>query len=122
MSLKVRPVARVFAILYGLLSPFLVILMAVSKTEYLRIPLGIIAPPLLYLNINFDIQHPTRFLSGVLLMLFGAACYAVTGWLTGAAAVLCFNFIARRTGGIEASILTEERPNVELTAQHPLPD
>jgi hypothetical protein len=112
MSLKVRPVARVLAILYGALSPLIVILMLLSKAEYLRIPLGIVAPPLVYLNINFDLQHPERFFSGVLLMLFGAACYAATGWLTGAAGVVCFNFIARRTGGIEASVLTNESARV----------
>jgi hypothetical protein len=113
MSLRVGPVARVFSILYGVLSPFLVLLMALSKTEYLRIPLGVIAPPLLYLNINFDIQHPTHILSAMLLVVFGAGCYAATGWLTGAAIVLCFNFIARRTGGIEASVLTEEQAHLE---------
>jgi hypothetical protein len=113
MSMKVRPVARIFAILYGVFSPFLLIIMALSKAEYLRIPLGIMAAPLFYLNINFDIQHPTHFLSGVLLILFAAACYAVTGWLTGAALVLCFNFIARRTGGIEASVMTDEPVHVK---------
>jgi hypothetical protein len=38
---------------------------------------------------------------------------AATGWLTGAALVLCFNFIARRTGGIEASVLTNEQIRVK---------
>ena len=41
-------------------------------------------------------------------MLFGAVCYAATGWLTGAVVVLGFNFIVRRTGGIEASVLTND--------------
>lgn len=108
MSLKVRPVARILAILYGVLSPFAVILMMFSNAQYLRIPVRLIAPPLVYLNINFDIQHPTHFLTGILLVLFGAACSAATGWLTGAAAVVCFNFIARRTGGIEASVITQD--------------
>ena len=108
MSLRVRPVARILAILYGVVSPLAVILMMFSNAQYLRIPLGLIAPPLVYLNINFDIQHPTHFLTGILLLLFGAACYAATGWLTGAAAVVCFNFIARRTGGVEASVMTKE--------------
>lgn len=108
MSLRVRPVARIFAILYGVVSPLIVILLIFSDAQYLRIPVGLVAPPLLYLNINFDIQHPRHFLTGILLVLFGATCYAATGWITGAAAVLSFNFIARRTGGIEASVLTKE--------------
>jgi hypothetical protein len=108
MSLKVRSVAQVFAILYAAFSPVIVISMVLSNATYFRIPLGIFAPPLTYLNINFDIQRPEHFLSGVLFMLFGAVCYAATGWLTGAVLVLCFNFIVRRTGGIEASVLTNE--------------
>jgi hypothetical protein len=108
ISLRVRPVARILAILYGVLSPLAVILMMFSGARYLRIPLGLIAPPLVYLNINFDIQHPTHFVTGILLVLFAAPCYAATGWLTGAAAVVCFNFISRLTGGIEASVLTKE--------------
>ena len=113
MSLRVRPVARIFAIIYGVFSPFAVILMAFSKADYLRIPLGIIAAPLFFVNINFDIQHPTHILSAALLVLFAAACYAATGWLTGAALILCFNFIARRTGGIQASVLTKELAHIE---------
>jgi hypothetical protein len=113
MSLRVRPVARIFAIIYGVFSPFLVILMALSKADYLRIPLGIIAAPLFFVNINFDIQHPTHILSAALLVLFAAACYAATGWLTGAALILCFNFIARRTGGIQASVLAKELAHIE---------
>ena len=113
MSLRVRPVARIFAIIYGVFSPFLLILMALSKADYLRIPLGIIAAPLFYVNINFDIEHPTPVVSSALLVLFAAACYAATGWLTGAALVMCFNFIARRTGGIEASVLSKELANIE---------
>ena len=108
LTLKVRPVARVFAILYGACSLVIGILMLISDAEYFRIPLGLIAPPLTYLNINFDIQRPAHFLTGILFMFFGAACYAATGWLTGAVWVLCFNFIARRTGGIQAIVLVKE--------------
>ena len=108
LSLKVSPVARVFAILYAACSPMIVILMLLSKAEYLRIPLGLIAPPLTYLNINFDIQRPAHFVTGILFMFFGAACYAATGWVTGAIGVLCFNFVARRTGGIQAMVLVKE--------------
>lgn len=108
MSLKIPPVARVFAILYAAFSPIIVVSMLLSGAGRLRIPLGLFAPPLTYLNINFDIQRPTHFLTGALFMVFAAACYAVTGWLTGAAAVLCFNFISRRTGGVLASVLVSE--------------
>lgn len=115
-SLRVGPVARTVAILYGVYSPLPTILAALSKAEYIRIPLGLIAAPLFYVNINFDILHPTHILSALFLTLFAAACYAATGWLTGAVAVLCFNFVVRRTGGIEASILTNDPLTSEATS------
>jgi hypothetical protein len=108
MSLKVSPVASVFAILYAAFSPLIVVSMLLSGADRLRIPLGLFAPPLTYLNINFDMQRPTHFLTGALFMVFAAACYAATGWLTGAVAALCFNFIAHRTGGVQASVLVNE--------------
>jgi hypothetical protein len=108
ISFKVSPIASVFGILYAAVSPIIVVFLLMSGADRLRIPLGLFAPPLTYLNINFDIQRPTHFLTGALFMVFAAACYAVTGWLTGAAAVMCFNFIARRTGGVQASVLVGE--------------
>jgi hypothetical protein len=116
MSLKIRPAARIFAIIYAAASPISMLFMLLSKVDYVRVPLGLVAPPLIYLNINFDIQHPTHFFSGVLLGLFAILCYAITGWLTGAAAVLGFNFLARRMGGIEASVLTSELRSAGPTA------
>src|SRR5262245_29329364 len=102
LSLRVTPVARVFAILYGVLSPLLVLGTMLSNPDYVRVPLGIVAP-LVHLNFNFNLQTPTHFFTGVLLVLFGIACYIATGWLTGAALVLAFNFVSRRLGGIEAN-------------------
>jgi hypothetical protein len=86
--------------------------LVLSKADTVRIPLGVVAP-LAFLNINFDLPRPEHFWSGALFTLFAAVCYAITGWLTGAALVLCFNFIARRTGGIEASVLTKDLAHAE---------
>ena len=108
MSLKVSAVARVFAILYAALSPVVVLSMFLSGADNLRIPLGLFAPPLTNLNINFDIQRPTHFLTTVLFIVFAAACYAATGWVTGAAGTMCFNLVARHTGGIAASAFVKE--------------
>jgi len=32
--------------------------------------------------------------------------YALTGWITGAVAALCFNAVAKRTGGIDAKYVS----------------
>ena len=106
LSLRIIPVARILAIVYGAMSPFLIIGMLLSKAQYIRIPLGVVAP-LLYLNINFDLEHPTTFVGGALMIVFGAACYGITGWLTGTFAVLCFNFVAGRMGGVEATSISK---------------
>jgi hypothetical protein len=111
-SLRIKPVALILAIGYAALSPFAIIFAVWLKVNPIRIPLGVVAP-LVAFNINFDIQPPTSVFWAVLFVLFAVLCYAATGWLTWMAAVLVFNFIARRTGGIEAAVLTSEPVSVK---------
>jgi hypothetical protein len=68
---------------------------------------GILAP-LVHLNFNLHFALPDNFLTGVLSAVAASVSYALSGWLTGAAAVLAFNFVARRMGGVEASLITRE--------------
>jgi hypothetical protein len=68
---------------------------------------------LFHLNFNFTLPMPTEWAYGLFLCVIAAASYALTGWLTGAAAVLGFNFVSRRIGGIEASVLTKELVRTE---------
>jgi len=117
LSLKIKPVAKITAILYAAFSPLVVLSMLLSGADYLRLPLGLIAPPLAYFSINFDIQRPTHFFSGVLFMVIGSLCYAGTGWVTGAVGVLFFNFIARRTGGIDSSFVATSAPPRTTSSQ-----
>ena len=107
MSLRVSPVARVLALGYGLLAPFMVIGSKLTGAEQFTLPLGIVAP-LLHLNFNFSVPMPQSLAYGLALCLLAGLSFALTGWITGAATVLVFNFIARRTGGIEASVVTDE--------------
>ena len=107
MSFRIAPVARILAIGYGILGPFIVIFSKLRGAEQFTLPLGVVAP-LFHLNFNLNIPMPTQWGYGLLVCLIAAICYAITGWITGAAAVLVFNFISRRVGGIEASVLTRE--------------
>jgi hypothetical protein len=68
------------------------------------LPVRIVAR-LFFLNFNLHLALPTHFVTGALSAVGASVCYTATGWLTGAAAVLAFNFVARRMGGIEASML-----------------
>lgn len=42
----------------------------------------------------------------MLLFLGSVAAYALTGWLTGMALVICFNLAARWKGGIDAGFIS----------------
>jgi hypothetical protein len=106
-SLRVTPVASVLAIIYAILAPFSVIQLKLSGANRYTLPLGVVAP-LVHLNLNLTVPMPSSVLPGLLLCVAAICFYAVTGWLTGAVAVLSFNLVARLRGGIEASVLTRE--------------
>ncbi len=95
---------RTLAVIYGVLGIFYVPAVVLRGAQQVTLPVGIIAP-LVYLNLNLHLPAPRHFLTGILSTLAACLCYT-SGWLTGAAAVVAFNFIAKRPGGVEASILT----------------
>jgi len=103
------PIAKIIAIIYGVLGILYVPEVLLTGTSQMTVPLGILAP-LVHLNFNFHLPAPTHFLSGLLSAVAACACYTVSGWLTGGAAVLAFNFVATRMGGIDASVLTNNGP------------
>lgn len=113
MSLRVTAVARVLALGYGVLAPFMVIGSKLNGAEQFTLPFGVVAP-LFHLNVNFTLPMPDHLVYGLGLCLVAGLSFALTGWLTGAAAVLVFNFIARRMGGIEASVITNEAASPKL--------
>jgi hypothetical protein len=106
MSFRVTPVPRVLAILYGVYGFAYVPTLLLMGSKQMILPVGIVAP-LVFLNLNLHFAMPTHFLTGILPAVAASLRYAVTGWLTGAAAVLAFNFVARQMGGIEASVLVK---------------
>jgi|SRR5580704_12342032 hypothetical protein len=105
MSFRVTPVARVLAINYAVLGLTYLSTLLLTGAKGMIPPLGIVAP--LVFNLNLHLALPTHFLNGVLSAVAAALCYTVTGWLTGAAAVLAFNFAAQQLGGIEASVVVK---------------
>ncbi len=46
------------------------------------------------------------FLHNAFLCIGAVLSYALSGWITGVALTLCFNFIARKTGGMDATFVT----------------
>jgi hypothetical protein len=106
MSFRITPVARVLAIIYGVFGLTYVPTLLLTGAKEMILPVGIVAP-LVFLNFNLHFALPTHFLTGILSTVAAVLCYTVTGWLTGAAAVLAFNFVVRQLGGIEASVLVK---------------
>jgi hypothetical protein len=98
-------VARVLAIVYAVfgLSAFLVY--AVSGADFLTLPFGVVAP-LFHLNISFHLARSNNVPYNILLGIAAVVSYALTGSITGVAGTLCFNFIAKHTGGIDAKFVS----------------
>jgi hypothetical protein len=101
ISVRVEPVARVLAIAYSIFGVSAFVLFTASSAETLTLPLGIVLP-LLHLNININLARSTNMLYNVFLCIVTLVSYAVTGWITGVTVALCFNAVAKETGGIDA--------------------
>jgi hypothetical protein len=118
VSVRLLPFAGVLAIIYGVIGLTMVPTLLLTGAKEMILLVGILAP-LFHFNVNLHLAPPSHFLTGVLSTVAASVCYAVTGWLTGAAAVLTFNFVARLTGGIEASLFVKEAAVPETPASRP---
>jgi hypothetical protein len=106
-SFRASKVARILAIIYGIFGFAYVPTLLLVGAKQMVVPIGIVAP-MVFLNFNLRFAPPSGFIGGVFSTVAAVFCYAITGWLTGTAAVLVFNFVARRMGGIDASILVKD--------------
>lgn len=105
------------AIIYALFGTVFWITYYLSNVEYITLPVGVIGP-LLHLNFNLKFTRSTDVTYNMLLLLGSAASYALTGWLTAAAGVICFNVAARWRGGIDADFISfrqKRHPEVVLS-------
>ena len=93
ISIRFEPVARVLCIIYAAFGFVDFIQFAFSDAPYMTLPLGILAP-LVYLNINLKFPRSTNLLYNILFCFAYVIAYGITGWATGAAAAVCFNFVA----------------------------
>jgi hypothetical protein len=119
MSFRVTPIARVLAIIYGVSGFAYVPTLLLFGAKQMTLPIGVVGT-VIFLSLNLHFAVPTHFVTGVLSTLGASLCYAATGWMTGVAVVLIFNFVARRLGGIEASVLTRNVPAIESGSARPV--
>jgi hypothetical protein len=105
VALRIQPIAKVVAAIYGIFGVSLWITYCLSKAPYLTLPVGLIAP-MVHFSFNFHFQRTTDVVYNVLLFLASVAGYALTGWLTAMVLVICFNLAARLKGGIDADFIS----------------
>ncbi|HKS76163.1 MAG TPA: hypothetical protein VJQ82_23325 [Terriglobales bacterium] len=101
ISVRVAPVVRVLAIAYAVFGVVAFLLYAVSSAEALTLPFGLVAP-LFHLNVNLSLPRSSGVLYNAFLCIAAILSYSLTGAITGVGAAVCFNVIAKQTGGIDA--------------------
>jgi hypothetical protein len=105
MALRIQPIARVVAAIHAIFGASFWVTYCFSKAEYLTLPVGIVAP-MVNFSFNFHFHRTTDGLYNVLFLLGSVAGYALTGWLTAMALIICFNVAAKWKGGIDAGFIS----------------
>lgn len=105
ISIRVEPTARVLAIAYAVFGLSAFVVYAVGGAGFLTLPFGVLLP-LFHLNLNFNLARSSGLLYNVFLCAAAVLSYALTGWMTGVLVAVCFNVIAKLTGGIDAKYVS----------------
>ena len=117
IGVRIGHFARVLAIAYAVFGLSAFIFFAISKADYLTLPFGVLAP-LFHLNVNLNLVRSSSVFYNVFLCVAAVLSYALTGWITGVVAALCFNAVAKQTGGIDAkyvsTVVEEDTPKPVL--------
>ncbi len=106
VSIDPAGVAKILALIYGALAVLGSITLAIFGVErmtYISYPFGFVLPGF-HFNLNLNLLLPENPLGRSIMFLAFVPAYAVTGWLSGYLAALCFN-LARRVGGISATLV-----------------
>jgi hypothetical protein len=105
ISVRVGPIARVLAIAYAVFGLSAFVVYAFGSAGFLTLPFGVLLP-LFHLNLNFNLARSGGVLYNVFLCAAAVLSYALTGWITGVVVAVCFNVIAKLTGGIDAKYVS----------------
>ena len=74
---------------------------AFSRADDLTLPVGIVVAPFFSLTANLKFGRSSDLVYDALVGVVAVLLYVLTGWITGTVATLCFNYVAKRTGGID---------------------
>jgi hypothetical protein len=119
ISVQPAPVARIFALTYAVCGLVAFLQYAFSSMQAFILPIGILMG-VFHLNMNFQLERSPDLLANAFLCGGAVLSYALSGWITGVALTLCINFIARKTGGIDAKFVTVAEDAPESLAKVPV--
>lgn len=105
MSIHPGAVALVFGLTYAIAGFVAFAVFAFTDLPIFVLPIGFIMG-MFHLNVNLQLARSHDLLANAFLCLSAVICYGITGCITGAVVVSCFNFIARKMGGIDAKYVT----------------
>lgn len=97
--------AGVLALAYAVFGLTAFLVYAISGAASLTLPFGVLLP-LFHLNVNLNLARSSNVIYNIFLCVAAVLSYAVTGWITGAVVALCFNVMAKQTGGIDAKYVS----------------
>jgi hypothetical protein len=111
VALRIQPIARVTAAIYAIFGASFWVTYCLGNAPYLTLPVGLVGP-MVHFGFNFHFHRTGDAVYNGLLFLASVGGYALTGWLTAMALVICFNIAARLKGGIDANFISfrEKRP------------
>ena len=98
-------VALVFAVMYAFFGFVGFVVYAFSSVKTFLLPIGIVMG-VFHLVFNIQLVRSPDLLANAFLCFLAVLCYGVTGCITGGVVALCFNFIAEKTGGIDAKFVS----------------
>jgi hypothetical protein len=105
IGVRIEPFARVLAITYAVFGFGAFLFFAASNADSLALPFGVLAP-LVYLTANFHLPRSSGVFYNIFLCVAAVLSFALSGWITGVVGALCFNAVAKRTGGIDAKYVS----------------
>lgn len=104
ISVRPAPVAGIFALIYALCGLQAFIHYALGSFQTFTLPIGLIMG-IFHENVNINLRRSPDLIANVLLCAESVFSYALSGWISGLVLVLCFNFFAGITGGIDAKFV-----------------
>jgi hypothetical protein len=103
--INVGAVGRVLGIVYAFFGLANFLTYTFGNAPFLILPIGLLMG-IIHLHINFHLARSASLLYNVFLCPASILAYAVSGWITGIVVALCFNFVAKNMGGIEAKFVS----------------